>query len=164
MYKFGWDEKMVGISLGVVGILVSIVQGGLVRFINPKLGNKKSVYVGLGLYTLGMFLFAFASQSWMMFAILVPYCMGGIAGPAIQAMVSADVKPNEQGEISGTLTSIMSVAAIIGPPLMTGIFYYFTHANAPFQFAGAPFVLGGILMLIGAIIAFVTFNSKTDKI
>ena len=93
IYKFGWDEKMVGISLGIVGILVSIVQGGLVRVINPKLGNNKSIYVGLSLYTLGMFLFAFASQSWMMFAILVPYCLGGIAGPAIQAMISSNIKP-----------------------------------------------------------------------
>ena len=160
MYKFGWTEKMIGISLGVVGILVSVVQGGLVRFINPKLGNIKSVYVGLGLYTLGMFLFAFASQSWMMFAILVPYCLGGIAGPAINAMVVANVKPNEQGEMSGTLTSIMSVAAIVGPPLMTGIFYFFTHSNAPFQFAGAPFFLGGILMFFSVLIAYFNFKKK----
>ena len=161
IYKFGWDEKMVGISLGIVGILVSIVQGGLVRVINPKLGNNKSIYVGLSLYTLGMFLFAFATQSWMMFAILVPYCLGGIAGPAIQAMISSNVKPNEQGEISGTLTSIMSVAAIIGPPLMTSIFYYFTHKDAPFQFAGAPFFLGGILMLSSALIAYFSYKGKS---
>ena len=161
IYKFGWDEKMVGISLGVVGILVSIVQGGLVRVINPKLGNNKSIYIGLSLYTLGMFLFAFASQSWMMFAILVPYCLGGIAGPAIQAMISSNVKPNEQGEISGTLTSIMSVAAIVGPPLMTSIFYFFTHKEAPFQFAGAPFFLGGILMLSSALIAYFSFKGKS---
>ena len=161
IYKFGWDEKMVGISLGIVGILVSIVQGGLVRVINPKLGNNKSIYVGLSLYTLGMFLFAFATQSWMMFAILVPYCLGGIAGPAIQAMISSNVKPNEQGEISGTLTSIMSVAAIIGPPLMTSIFYYFTHKDAPFQFAGAPFFLGGILMLSSALIAYSSYKGKS---
>ena len=161
IYKFGWDEKMVGISLGVVGVLVSIVQGGLVRVINPKLGNNKSIYIGLSLYTLGMFLFAFASQSWMMFAILVPYCLGGIAGPAIQAMISSNVKPNEQGEISGTLTSIMSVAAIVGPPLMTSIFYFFTHKEAPFQFAGAPFFLGGILMLSSALIAYFSFKGKS---
>lgn len=161
IYKFGWNEKMVGISLGVVGILVSIVQGGLIRVINPKLGQNKSIYLGLSLYTIGMFLFAFASQSWMMFAILIPYCLGGIAGPAVQAMISSNVKPNEQGEISGTLTSIMSVAAIIGPPLMTSVFYYFTHKDAPFQFAGAPFFLGGILMLCSALIAFFSFKGKS---
>ncbi len=160
IYKFGWTEKMVGISLGVVGILVSIVQGGLIRVINPKLGQYKSIYLGLSLYTIGMFLFAFASQSWMMFAILIPYCLGGIAGPAVQSMISSNVKPNEQGEISGTLTSIMSVAAIIGPPLMTSVFYYFTHKNAPFQFAGAPFFLGGILMLSSALIAYFSMRKK----
>ena len=51
MYKFNWDEKMVGISLGAIGLLVGIVQGGLIRVINPKLGNEKSIYVGMALYT-----------------------------------------------------------------------------------------------------------------
>jgi MFS transporter, DHA1 family, tetracycline resistance protein len=65
--KFQWTPKMIGISLGAVGLLVGAVQGGLVRVINPRLGNEKSIYVGLGLYALGLLLFAFASQSWMMF-------------------------------------------------------------------------------------------------
>ena len=59
MYRFKWDEKMVGISLGVIGLLVGIVQRGLIRVINPKLGNEKSVYVGMALYTIGMFLFCY---------------------------------------------------------------------------------------------------------
>ena len=61
--KFKWDSKMIGFSLAAVGLLVGAVQGGLTRVINPKLGNEKSIYIGLALYTLGMFLFAFASQS-----------------------------------------------------------------------------------------------------
>ena len=158
MYKLQWDEKMVGISLGVIGLLVGIVQGGLIRWINPKLGNEKSIYLGMALYSIGMFLFAFASETWMMFAFLVPYCLGGIAGPAMQAVVSADVPPTEQGEIQGTLTSLMSASAIIGPPLMSTVFYYFTHSGAPFQFAGAPFVLGGVLMLVSAVIAYFSFK------
>ncbi len=154
MYQFNWDEKMVGISLGIVGLLVGIVQGGLIRWTNPKLGNEKSIYLGMALYTIGMFLFASATAGWMMFAFLVPYCLGGIAGPALQAVISTQVPPNEQGEIQGTLTSLMSASSIIGPPLMSLIFYYFTHKEAPFQFAGAPFVLGGILMLVSTIIAY----------
>ncbi|WP_323824804.1 hypothetical protein, partial [Pseudomonas aeruginosa] len=58
--KFKWTPKMIGLSLGLVGILVGVVQGGLVRFINPKLGNAKSVYLGLSFYAIGLFLFAFA--------------------------------------------------------------------------------------------------------
>jgi MFS transporter, DHA1 family, tetracycline resistance protein len=158
MYQFGWDEKMVGISLGAIGLLVGVVQGGLIRWINPKLGNQKSIYIGMGLYALGMFLFASATQGWMMFLFLIPYCLGGIAGPALQSVVSSQVPANEQGEIQGTMTSLMSASAIVGPPLMTTVFYYFTHKEAPFQFAGAPFVLAGVLMFISAIIAYFSFR------
>lgn len=154
MYRFGWDEKMVGISLGVVGLFVGLVQGGLVRFTSPRLGNQKSIYWGLSLYTIGMLLFAFATQSWMMFAFLVPYCLGGIAGPALQSEVSGKVPANEQGEIQGTLASLMSASAIIGPPMMTNTFYFFTHDEAPFQLPGAPFILGGFLMLVSTILAY----------
>ena len=160
MYKFNWDEKMVGISLGAIGLLVGIVQGGLIRVINPKLGNEKSIYVGMALYTVGMFLFATATESWMMFAFLIPYCLGGIAGPAMQAVISSQVPANEQGEIQGTLSSLMSASAIVGPPMMSTVFYYFTHKDAPFQFAGAPFVLGGVLMLLSTIIAYFSFKKK----
>ena len=160
MYRFNWDEKMVGISLGVVGLLVGIVQGGLIRWTSPKLGNTKSIYIGLALYTVGMLLFAFATQSWMMFVFLIPYCLGGIAGPALQATVSSKVPANEQGEMQGTLASLMSASAIIGPPMMTNTFYFFTHKEAPFQFAGAPFILGGFLMLLSTIIAFNTLHKK----
>lgn len=160
IYKFNWDEKMVGISLGAIGLLVGIVQGGLIRVINPKLGNEKSIYVGMALYTIGMFLFATATQSWMMFAFLIPYCLGGIAGPAMQAVISSQVPANEQGEIQGTLSSLMSASAIVGPPMMSTVFYYFTHKEAPFQFAGAPFVLGGILMLLSTIIAYFSFRKR----
>ena len=163
MYKFNWDEKMVGLSLGVVGIFVSIVQGGLIRWINPILGNEKSIYVGMALYTIGMFLFAFASDSWMMFAFLIPYCLAGIAGPALRAIISSEVLPTEQGEIQGTIASLMSAATIIGPPMMSSIFYYFTHKDALFQFAGMPFILGGILMMISGIVSYFSFKKFTSS-
>ena len=158
MYKLHWDAKMVGISLGVIGVLVAVVQGGLIRWVNPRLGNEKSIYIGFGLYAVGMFMFAFATQSWMMFAFLVPYCLGGIAGPALQSVISGDVPPTEQGEIQGTLTSLMSASAIVGPPLMSTLFYYFTHAEAPIQFPGAPFIVGGVMMIASAVIAYFSFK------
>lgn len=160
MYRFGWDEKMVGISLGVVGLLVGLVQGGLIRWTSPRLGNTKSIYLGLSLYTFGMLLFAFATQSWMMFVFLIPYCLGGIAGPALQSEISGKVPSNEQGEIQGTLASLMSASAIIGPPMMTNTFYFFTHDNALFLFPGAPFILGGFLMFLSTIIAYFSMRKQ----
>ena len=163
MYKFNWDVDMVGYSLGMIGLCVAIVQGVLIRWINPRLGNEKSIYLGFFLYSLGMLLFAFATDSWMMFVFLIPYCLGGIAGPALQAVISNQVPNTEQGEIQGTLTSLMSASAIVGPPIMTGIFYYYTNENAPFEFAGAPFLLGGILMVISAIMAYFSFRKNIKR-
>lgn len=153
MYKFSWTEKLVGISLGVIGVLVAVVQGWLIRYINPVLGNEKSVYVGLGLYALGMLLFGFATQSWMMFAFCVPYCLGGIAGPALQSIISRQVLPSEQGELQGALTSLASATSIIGPVIMTNLFYFFTNKNAPIELPGAPFLLAAILLVISTVLA-----------
>lgn len=158
--RFNWSPKMIGISLGAVGLLVGIVQGGLIRFINPKLGNEKSVYVGLGLYSLGLLLFAFANQSWMMFVFLIPYCLGGIAGPALQSIISGHVPPSEQGELQGALTSLMSATSIIGPLVMTNLFAYFTGKNAPFYFPGSAFFLGFIFMLASAIWAYYVLRAE----
>src|SRR6201995_2455070 len=115
MYKFNWNEAWVGYSLGFVGLMIALVQGGLVRVINPKLGNERSIWMGLVLYSIGLILFAFATKGWMMFAFLVPYCLGGIAGPALQGYMSNNVPPNEQGELQGGLTSLMSLSSIFGP-------------------------------------------------
>jgi DHA1 family tetracycline resistance protein-like MFS transporter len=152
--KFHWSPKMIGLSLGAVGLLVGLVQGVLIRFINPKLGNEKSVYIGIALYALGLFLFAFATQSWMMFLFLIPYCFGGISGPALQSLISVHVPKNEQGELQGSLTSIMSVTSIVGPLIMTGLFSYFSNPAHGFYFPGVSFLLGSILMLLSAIIAY----------
>jgi DHA1 family tetracycline resistance protein-like MFS transporter len=159
MYRFEWDERMVGISLGVVGLLVGLVQAGLTRVINPRLGNEKSIYIGLGLYSIGLLLFGVATQSWMMFAFLVPYCLGGIASPSFQAVMAGQVPPSHQGELQGALTSIMSAAAIIGPLLMNNLFFYFTHGNAPVHLPGAPFLLGAFLMCCRSIIAYRTLHA-----
>jgi DHA1 family tetracycline resistance protein-like MFS transporter len=153
MEKFNWNEAWVGYSLGAIGLLVAIVQGGLIRWLNPKLGTRNSIYVGLSLYTLGFLLFAYAREGWMMFAILVPYCLGGIAGPAVQSIISGEVPPNEQGELQGALTSLVSATSIVGPPLMTQLFAYFTSAAAPVYFPGAPFLMGAVLTLISLLLA-----------
>ena len=152
--RFHWSKKLLGLSLGVVGVMTMIVQGGLIRYIHPRLGNERSVYVGLTIYSIGMMSFAFANQSWMMFAFMVPYCLGGIAGPALQAILSGHIPPNEQGELQGALTSMMSASSIVGPLVMTNLFAFFTRPGAPLHFSGAPFFLGSLLLLASAMVAY----------
>lgn len=147
MEKFSWDEAMVGISLGIVGLCVAIVQGGLTRYIIPKLGEVKAVYVGLVMYIFGFLGFAFSPTGMILLAMIAPFCLGGLATPSLRGIISNKVLDNQQGELQGALTSLVSLTSIIGPPVMTGLFGYFTSEAAPFKFPGAPFALAAMLML-----------------
>jgi len=149
IYRFDWSEGMVGASLAVVGVLTGLVQGGLTRILNPKIGNENSIYLGLSLYALGLVLFAFATEGWMMFVFLVPYCLGGISGPSLQSLIAGHVQSSQQGELQGALTSLMSLTTILGPLIMNNAFSYFTTPRAPFHFPGIHFLMGAICMLGG---------------
>ncbi|WP_316829428.1 TCR/Tet family MFS transporter [Pedobacter aquatilis] len=151
--KFQWSPTMIGYSLGVVGITVAIVQGGLIRLIIPKIGNRKAIYTGLSLYVVGFICFAFAANGLMMMLFIIPYCLAGIGGPAMQSIISNQVPENAQGEIQGITTSLQSLAAIIGPFLASHIFVYFIQDGTPFYFPGAPFIFSAFLTLIGLFIA-----------
>ena len=150
--KFDWSEKLVGYSLGFIGLLAAIVQGGLIRVIIPKLGNIKSVYFGMIFYIIGLSLFSFAEEGWMVFAFAIPLSLGGISGPALQGIMTNKIPDDEQGEFQGGMTSLVSLTAIIGPLLMTNLFSYFTSENSFYYFPGAPFLVGAIISFFGLII------------
>lgn len=163
MYRFEWTTFTVGISLAVVGVLAGVVQALLAQKAADKIGLDRSIIIGFALYTVGMFLFAFASTSWMMFVFLIPYCLGGIAMPNLQALMVSTVPENEQGELQGGLTSLGSLTTIIGPVMMTGVFYYFTTDSAPFHFPGSAFFLGGIFMLLSFFIVYFLLREKVER-
>ena len=148
MEKFNWSESMVGYSLGLVGIMSALVQGLLIRIIIPKIGEYNTMITGIIFNICGCLLFSMASEGWMLLCFIIPYSLGGIAGPAIQGILSNQIPDNEQGQLQGALTSIMAATGIIGPLMMTSIFAYFTAENAPIYFPGAPFVTGAVLVAI----------------
>lgn len=151
--KFQWTSKEIGISLAVVGFVFALVHGVLIRKIIPRLGQERSVYVGLAFYGFGLVLYAIAPYGWMMYAFTVIYCMGGIAGPALQGIMSGIVPPNAQGELQGGFTSLMSLTSIFGPLIMNSLFAFFISSEAPSYFPGAAMMLGAVLTLISALLA-----------
>lgn len=158
--KFGWDLKEVGISLAVVGVAFAIIQGALIRVIIPKLGQQRSVTVGMTLYLISFVLYAFATQGWMMYGIIVIYCLGSIAMTGLQGIMSGIVPPNEQGELQGGFTSLMSITAIIGPLLMSYVFSYFISPAAPVYFPGSAMMLGAVLTLLSFIFIRLTLKKR----
>lgn len=159
-YMFDWSDKAVGYSLAFVGVMVSIVQGGLIGWSQKAFGAVRSIYIGLGLYITGLLLFAFADQEWMMYAWTFIYALGGIGPPSMQGIISSQVSANEQGELQGMLTSLMSLATVVSPLVMTWLFSYFTSPAAPVHFPGVSFLASGILIGF-AILIFVFRQTKS---
>ncbi|NCD71729.1 TCR/Tet family MFS transporter [Mucilaginibacter agri] len=161
--KFQWTLPSIS-SLGIfIGVLLVSIQGGLIRIIIPKFGQKRSIVAGIMFYAVGLVLIAFAGYGWMMYLFMIPYCLGGISGPALQGIITEKVAANEQGELQGALTSLVSVTTIIGPLLMTSIFHHFTRKDGSLYFPGAPYLLGSILMLISMFIAIRSFKNQREK-
>lgn len=157
--KFKWSMTSIS-SLGIfIGVLLIGIQGGLIRIIIPKLGQDRSIVTGLLFYAVGLVLIAFASQGWMMYLFMIPYCLGGISGPALQGLITSKVEANEQGELQGSLNSLLSITTVIGPLLMSSLFSHFTNPKtSSIYFPGAPYLLGAILMLISTLIAVRNFK------
>jgi len=151
--KFGWGAQEIGLSLTFVGVMISIVQGGVVGPVVKKIGEVNAVYAGFIFNIIGLSLLGIATESWMLYAIIVPYAFGGLAGPSLQSLMTAQVPKNAQGELQGGLTSLMTVSNIFGPLVMTGIFRYYTNPENEVYFPGAPFILGTALAVISIFIA-----------
>jgi MFS transporter, DHA1 family, tetracycline resistance protein len=160
IYKFKWDEATIGYTLAIVGLLVGVVQAGLAQKVANKIGTRNAVNYGFMLYTIGMVLFAIAPSTLWMLLFLIPYCLGGIGMPNLVSILVKAVPENEQGELQGSLTSIVSVATIVGPVLMTSLFSYATGEHAIIHFPGAPFILGGLFMASAMLIVMVTSKEK----
>jgi DHA1 family tetracycline resistance protein-like MFS transporter len=152
--RFNWTPKLIGLSLTFVGVTVAAVQGGLIGIITKKIGAKRSIFIGLACYMTGLFLFSMANADWMMYAFMIPYALGGIAVPNIQSILSSQVNPNEQGELQGGLTSLISITAILGPVIMTSSFTYFTKSPDTLYFPGISFFIAGVLTLISLILSY----------
>jgi len=151
-FVFKWSDLKIGYSLAFVGVVLAIVKGGLIKWSQNRFGDVRTVSVGLIFYMVGLSLFAFATQPWMLYVFSLVYCIGGIAPPSLQAIISGKMQANEQGELQGVITSLLSLANIISPLIMTNLFYFFTKENTSYYFPGASFAAAAILILIAFII------------
>lgn len=152
--RYDWNPRQIGISLMVVGLLVAIVQGFLVGVLVKKFGKRKIIIYGFLLWTVGMFLFSFAKEPWMLYAFLIPYALGGIAGPTVQGVISNQVSEKEQGILQGSITGLVSVTAILGQLIFSPVFYYFIRPEGTIYFPGAPYALAALFLLAAFILAF----------
>jgi len=156
--RFGWTSEQVGWSLAAIGLVALVMQGGIARWLIPRLGERRIVMVG-ALSGIGAYLiYGFAQTEWQLYAGIVVGALSGLVYQSLQALMSREVGANEQGELQGTISSVYSFAAIIGPVAMTQVFTLFARGYAGLVLPGAPFLLAAILAT-GALAVFVWLRS-----
>lgn len=164
MARYGWDEQRVGISLAVVGVCFGVVQAALSGPIVKKLGEKGAATLGLVILSVVTVGIGLIPYGWMMYLIILPYAFAGIVDPSIRSLVSGQVKNNEQGELQGIFTSLMSLAEMTGPLFMMWIFYKSVPlAKENPVFYGSPFFVAAALAVVALIILRYVFSKIEFK-
>ena len=145
--RYGWLERDTGWALMVVGVVSVVVSGGLVRPIVRRMGERRAMYFGFLFGAVGFAVYGLASTG-ALFLVGVPFAgLWSVSGPALQAMMSRQIDPHEQGRLQGALSSLRGVADMIGPLLFTRVMMAGTEVTNDVRGAGAPFLLSGLLLL-----------------
>ena len=147
-YRFGWGPFENGLALALVGVMAAIVQGGLVRPLVARLGERRTIVAGLTVSTLGFVGYGLASQGWILLAVIAVASLGAVAGPAIQGLIAGTVPATEQGSVQGTLTSMLSLTSIVAPLVSGGLFGMFTGERSIAELPGMPFFAGAVFLVL----------------
>jgi DHA1 family tetracycline resistance protein-like MFS transporter len=145
-FRYGWDQRTVGIALAALGVASVTVQAGLIRPVVGRLGERRSLLVGIAF---GMTAFAVhgLAPTAALFCLGIPLLsLWGFWTPAAQAIMSRGMDPSEQGRLQGTLAALRGIAGMIGPGLFTNVFA--ASVNRGGTMPGAPYVLAAGMLAV----------------
>jgi DHA1 family tetracycline resistance protein-like MFS transporter len=144
--KFHWSSAQVGYSLAYVGLLMAIAQGALTRVLIPWLGGeRRAALAGMASAFVGYTGYAVVTQGWMMYVVALTTFLFALTYPSMNAIASQQIPANAQGELQGAIACLYSLSSIVGPPLMTQVFGYFSGPAAPVYLPGAAFLTAALL-------------------
>jgi DHA1 family tetracycline resistance protein-like MFS transporter len=152
-FRYGWDQKTVGLTLAMVGICAMVVQGGAIGPIVRRVGERNALLLGLGSGAAGFLIFGMAPTGHLFWLGIPVMALWGVAGAATQALMTQLVSPDQQGQLQGANTSVQSVSQLVGPFPFTLTFAYFIGSHAPLLMPGAPFLLASALLVLALLIA-----------
>jgi MFS transporter, DHA1 family, tetracycline resistance protein len=152
-YRYGWDEKTVGLTLALVGICAMVVQGLAIGPIVKRFGERNALLLGLGCGAVGFLIFGAAPTGHLFWLGIPVMALWGVAGAATQGLMTRLVRPEQQGQLQGATNSVQSVSQLLGPFLFTLTFAYFIGADAPLVMPGAPFLLASVLLIVALVVA-----------
>lgn len=130
MDAFGWNGLWIGLSLGAFGVCQSLSQAFLPGPAVRWLGERAAVLTGIAAVSLALIVMALARESWLIFAIMPLFALGGIGAPALQSLASQQVDDSRQGQFQGVVASVVSLASIVSPRIFSSI-YMMVRAQWP---------------------------------
>ena len=160
MYRYGWDERTVGFIMAGVGICSMIVQGALIGPAVTRLGERKTLITGLAFGAAGFFVYGIAETGRLFLLGILLMSLWGLAGPALQGLMSRRVGDSEQGQLQGANGSLQGIANLVGPVLFAEAFAYAIGAGQPYHLPGVPFVLATLMLLASGVVGWRTTRSS----
>lgn len=121
--RFGWDISAIGLSLSIFGVVMAASQALLTGFFARHLGDLGTVILGVTFDVVAYLIMGFADQGWIGYAVTPLFALGGVAQPALQSLFTSKVTPDKQGQLAGVLTSLGSLAGVVGPVLCTTLYF-----------------------------------------
>jgi DHA1 family tetracycline resistance protein-like MFS transporter len=141
--KFQWDSLAVGISLAGFGLFHALAQAFVAGPVSERWGERNALIIGILCDSVAYVAIAFATTGWVAFTLYPLFCLGGIGTPALQSLLSAQADENNQGQLQGVLTSVTSLASVIGPFVISEA--YFASRGV---FPGLVWILGAALYVL----------------
>ena len=160
-FRFGWSEATIGASFAAVGLVMFSSQAIVMRFLVPRLGERRAALIGIASGMAGYAGFGLATAGWMMFAWLGSWFFAAIVMPTTVALMSHRISPDAQGELQGAVASLFSLSAILGPPIMSHLFARFTAPESGVHVPGAAFLAAAVLAL-GSLVLFWISTRKSE--
>ena len=128
--SFQWNGLWVGLSLGTFGVCQTLAQAFLPGPAVKLLGARAAILTGVASVCAALVVMALATESWMIFAIMPVFALGGIGVPALQSLATGQVHESQQGQFQGVLASVVSLASIVSP-LAFSSFYFVVREQWP---------------------------------
>ena len=136
---FGWSSRKVGYFYAFLGVIIAVVQGGLIGRLTKVAGEWPLAVLGPVLVAAGMACFVRVGFAPVFALLLIGGAVNAVGRslqqPTLSALVSKFSDPREQGVVFGLYHGLSSVARVVGP-VVAGLVYD-RHHTAPFLVAGA---------------------------
>lgn len=163
LHQYGWETDVAGITLGIVGVLSTLMQVFLVGPVIKAIGEVKTMILGLLCGGVGFALYGLAPTGIWFWAAMPITALVGFMNPAIMGLLSREIGPHEQGRLQGALGTVQAGAAVIGPLIFTALFAWSVAPERAVKLPGAAFMLAAFCTLLGCAIAIIKINKLTTK-